>query len=90
MLAKLKYYGLCSTCDSALTCTLPKSLERPVVCCEEFAVTPEPASTKANVCHADCGENGNGKLGLCANCDARATCRLPKPDGGVWWCEEYC
>jgi hypothetical protein len=88
MLAKLKYYGLCSTCDSAPTCTLPKSLERPVICCEEFGTAPAPI-TETN-CHKDCGESSNGKLGLCSNCAVRATCQLPKPDGAVWWCEEYC
>lgn len=27
--------------------------------------------------------------GLCKNCRKRKTCTLPKPDGGLWRCEEY-
>jgi hypothetical protein len=27
--------------------------------------------------------------GLCINCDVRGTCTFPKPEGGVWFCEEY-
>ncbi len=28
--------------------------------------------------------------GLCSNCDNRHDCMFPKPEGGVWHCEEYC
>ena len=27
--------------------------------------------------------------GLCMNCDNRFDCLLPRPEGGVWHCEEY-
>lgn len=27
--------------------------------------------------------------GLCVNCANRQTCLFPKPEGGVWHCEEY-
>jgi hypothetical protein len=27
--------------------------------------------------------------GLCVNCDVRETCTFSKPEGGVWFCEEY-
>jgi hypothetical protein len=27
--------------------------------------------------------------GLCPTCDFRSTCMYPKPEGGVWHCEEY-
>lgn len=27
--------------------------------------------------------------GLCVNCDVRETCTFSKPEGGVWYCEEY-
>ncbi len=27
--------------------------------------------------------------GLCGNCDSRESCMYPKPEGGVWHCEEY-
>jgi hypothetical protein len=28
-------------------------------------------------------------LGLCRNCENRRTCAFPKPEGGIWHCEEY-
>ena len=31
---------------------------------------------------------GDGR-GLCSNCEHRETCIYPRPDGGVWRCEEY-
>lgn len=27
--------------------------------------------------------------GLCINCEHRDTCTLPRPETGVWYCEEY-
>ncbi len=27
--------------------------------------------------------------GLCGNCEDRRGCTFPKPEGGVWHCEEY-
>ena len=27
--------------------------------------------------------------GLCSNCEERRSCAFPKPEGGVWHCEEY-
>ncbi|HQG30499.1 MAG TPA: hypothetical protein PLA83_01110 [Deltaproteobacteria bacterium] len=35
---------------------------------------------------------GKGKrkaLGLCSNCVNREVCRFPRPESGVWHCEEY-
>jgi hypothetical protein len=46
-------------------------------------------------CH---GKPENGKedrddtprfMGLCSICEIREACRFPKPEGGVWHCEEY-
>ncbi len=34
------------------------------------------------------GETARFK-GLCMNCDHRFECMLPRPEGGVWHCEEY-
>jgi hypothetical protein len=34
------------------------------------------------------GDNERIK-GLCMNCDNRFECLLPRPEGGVWHCEEY-
>ena len=27
--------------------------------------------------------------GLCRNCKKQKTCTLPKPEGGIWRCEDY-
>lgn len=27
--------------------------------------------------------------GLCKNCAKRESCKLPRPEGGVWRCEDY-
>ncbi len=27
--------------------------------------------------------------GLCSNCENSGSCNYPKPEGGVWHCEEY-
>jgi len=34
-------------------------------------------------------KNSENLLGLCKNCEKRKTCTIPKPEGGVWRCEEY-
>jgi hypothetical protein len=34
-------------------------------------------------------ESQNNLKGLCINCEHRTDCCLPRPDGGVWHCEEY-
>ena len=31
----------------------------------------------------------NPYRGLCSLCENRTTCTYPKPEGGVWHCEEY-
>ena len=34
-------------------------------------------------------KDGEEFKGLCVNCANRHTCLFPKPEGGVWHCEEY-
>lgn len=34
-------------------------------------------------------ENSAEHKGLCRNCKKQKTCKLPKPEGGVWRCEDY-
>jgi hypothetical protein len=55
--------------------------------------SPEPAPA----CPSD-GVSGVQRLGgvspeehrgLCESCALRGTCRLPKPEGGVWRCRYY-
>jgi hypothetical protein len=100
-----KYLGLCSTCKSASTCTYPRDSERPVhYCCEhegyqecEGSVSlallrtgnifslPSDSVTTSPTTERDSGMD----KGLCKNCGNRETCTFPKPEGGVWHCDEY-
>ena len=94
------YGGLCSTCDTASTCTFPRDPERPIMHCDELdshrvdivaverVPRAEPVSPKA-LSEAKQEELGKYK-GLCVNCENRETCTFPKPEGGVWHCDEYC
>jgi hypothetical protein len=86
ILGKPRYGGLCLTCDHARSCIYPRELDRPVWHCEEFeANQAERAKAKAAAYN-----NGKGELkGLCVNCENRKTCTFPKPEEGVWRCEEY-
>lgn len=85
--------GICTSCKHMATCIYMKELPRPVLSCdlfEGYAVQKsEPVLRNA----------GNGRLprssdtrkftGLCASCQKIETCIYPKPEGGVWHCEEY-
>jgi len=94
--SKPKYRGLCSTCENAPDCTFPRAPGQAVFHCEEFdggrlllratasaersAPTPPRAARK---------KDSVKFIGLCSNCDNRKTCVFPKPESGVWHCEEY-
>jgi hypothetical protein len=99
VLRKPRYGGLCLTCDHARSCTYPRELDRPVWHCEEFEANQAPVD-RATVesflieerAKARAAEYSNGKgelKGLCVNCENRKTCTFPKPEEGVWRCEEY-
>ncbi len=93
------YQGLCATCIYAPECAGARNVEAPVVHCEQFddrvSVSLEPVGsqftlrtrTEAQVKPAAEGEPE--LKGLCVNCDNRKICRIPKPESGVWYCEEY-
>jgi hypothetical protein len=34
-------------------------------------------------------ESTTEQKGLCRNCKKQKTCKLPRPEGGVWRCEDY-
>ena len=34
-------------------------------------------------------QNSGMHKGLCKNCKKNETCQLPKPEGGIWRCEDY-
>ena len=92
----MEYRGLCSNCKHAPDCTFQKYQQKPSLYCEEFEVDTcpsvkttvkdkSPATTSVGAEDEDSGEF----IGLCGNCDNRRTCAFPKPEGGIWHCEEY-
>lgn len=90
--------GLCSTCRHVPSCTYQRDPKRPVFNCEEFEIeTDEPvrvsgrdavSSGPSPESDSD-GDDFARYKGLCGNCEERKSCTFPKPEGGVWHCEEY-
>jgi len=87
------YPGLCTTCVNALVCTFPRSVDRPVMQCDEFEgavdVKPRPAAEAPRRSERFSVANREWFPGLCMTCEKRATCTFPKPEGGVFNCEEF-
>lgn len=95
---KIKFRGLCTTCVKASTCTFPRDPGQPVLQCDEFEGYPETSKGAVAFEHV---QKATFKVrqevvseevkyrGLCKICDKRETCTFPKPDTGVWHCEEY-
>jgi len=96
MSGNVEYGGLCSTCKNAPDCTFPRDPHKPVLHCEEFD-TGEPSPMKTTRKDRSpptqlyaAKDTGSTKfMGLCSNCEDRETCIFPKPEGGIWHCEEY-
>ncbi len=94
------YQGLCSTCDTASTCTFPRDPERPIMHCDELDSYKDDVAAVERVPRAEpvspkaISEATQKQLdrhqGLCVNCENRECCTFPKPEGGVWHCDEYC
>ncbi len=87
-------HSICHSCRHVRGCTLHRHGQAPVLECEEFEMPrasdnsgPHPAQSPLQ------GQSVSGAeavlLGLCQNCRARVLCRLPRPEGGIWFCEEY-
>ena len=95
--AQLK--GICATCIHAPTCAYVETPDHPKMYCEQFeselpaVMKTTDASGIKSVPAALQKESETIRqarsLGLCANCIHRETCVFPRPEGGVWHCEEY-
>ena len=88
--------GLCSTCIHASECTYPRNLNRPVLQCEEFEGEKLSLKRYGNmkiqrIRKEDIEDLSKSTLykGLCKLCALRDECVFPKPESGVWHCEEY-
>jgi hypothetical protein len=87
---------LCDTCLHKETCSLRADPSEPTYQCEEYdggsyeSVLRPPILVALSERQAHgLVPSSDGLAGLCANCDRRAECTLPKAPGGVWFCEEY-
>jgi len=95
MSTKTKPSGICLTCKHCDSCMYPRDPRRPVLQCEEYEAWESPPARSAvartqRLPAAQKGRAAHAELkGLCVNCDNRDHCKYPKPEGGVWHCEEY-
>jgi hypothetical protein len=89
------YNDICHTCNHVRDCISKKRCDHPVWFCEEFdnytpveetryveAVGPIPGGDRQLV-------DIQQFQGLCINCENRGNCKLAKPNGGIWHCQEY-
>ena len=91
--------GLCSCCKFFETCTYPKDPSQPVLQCDEFQGIESPSPPCLTTVSSSvrdirpppspAEQEVRTLRGLCSNCELRDTCTYPKPEGGVWHCEEY-
>ncbi len=91
--------GLCMTCVHSATCAYRRRRNHPVMSCEEFddgAERPKEISANKELPDPDTKAQADEATpktpeytGLCATCDNRETCTFPKPEGGIWHCEEF-
>jgi hypothetical protein len=85
--------GLCLNCAHFPDCSLTpkKGGLRGVRYCEEYeAVHPRSAVPAPGISpEGPVRLPASRVLGLCSNCDNYPTCSFPKPEAGVWHCEEY-
>ena len=92
----MEHRGLCYNCRNAVDCTFHKARPKPSLYCEEFeidiypsvriAAKEKPLPTVSVVAN---DEDPSEFIGLCNNCDHRSSCSFPKPEGGIWHCQEY-
>jgi hypothetical protein len=98
MAAVTESLGLCSTCNNAPGCYY-LARRGPALFCELFDGYAPPAERSAGARAAwpaaasparrAVEEEAAQFSGLCVNCEHRRTCTSPKPEGGVWHCENY-
>jgi hypothetical protein len=87
------YPGLCATCVNDAVCTFPRSMQRPVVSCDEFEgiVTQKVSHRSPSPGEAErfVAANREWYPGLCMTCNKQESCTYPRPEGGVFNCDEF-
>ena len=85
-----KFYGICVNCDHKNDCAYRQNPDKPILFCEQFEIYTEPSKTMSIKRQKQETETDVNKFkGLCQNCENRSSCMYPKPESGVWHCEEY-
>ncbi|MBU0517758.1 hypothetical protein KKA00_11940 [bacterium] len=92
--------GICLTCIYVPGCLHMETPDNPKMFCEQFETELKPLITAtdtsilrsvAAVFEKEAEAIKQAKtLGLCVNCSHLDTCKYPRPEGGIWHCEEYC
>jgi hypothetical protein len=94
-----EYGGLCAVCSRASSCTYRRQFGEPRLFCDELegglAIQKRSADEQiVLLAHSQSGPRNDGddigrERGLCGHCENREYCTYPKPEGGVWHCDEY-
>jgi Fe-S cluster biogenesis protein NfuA len=96
-----EYLGICSTCNHASGCAHRiKNAGVAIWDCEDYddyvrlngtfvGGEPDPVGAPVRSRPRDDGAVLVEYRGLCKNCAKREYCAFPRPEGGVWHCEEY-
>lgn len=87
--ASRPHRDLCSTCSHTESCGNRSTPQRPIFFCELFEVFAPPPPAAPAAAREPAAQDAGEYKGLCVNCDSRNTCIFPKPEGGIWHCEEY-
>jgi hypothetical protein len=80
---------LCSACKYDPTCIYEIESETAILQCEQFELGIRESAAGPPSGQRPPQPGSFRFAGLCANCENRDTCIYPKPEGGVWRCEEY-
>ncbi|HEV2446671.1 MAG TPA: hypothetical protein VGS58_12135 [Candidatus Sulfopaludibacter sp.] len=93
MLTTIAAAGVCAACKHDPGCIYENSSETTILQCEQFELAfPELAAHASATGRRERYsefDGPNGFAGLCSNCENRWNCIYPKPEGGVWRCDEY-
>lgn len=97
MKKKKKRKGICTSCINEAQCTYPKGNGSGVIQCDEFDAencvsgykVPKKIRAGQGSRIKPSVSTPSSLKGLCSNCENCQTCTYPKPEGGVWHCEEY-